>query len=49
MTANRLDAVRTLLDQLGISPEELLGDTLGTRSGRMPTIDEYVDRVTGAV
>jgi hypothetical protein len=49
VTANRLDAVRTLLDQLGIAPEELLGDTLAARSGRMPTIEEYVTRVTGAV
>ncbi|MFC4951086.1 tyrosine-type recombinase/integrase [Pseudonocardia sp. GCM10023141] len=49
MTANRLDAVRVLLDQLGISPEELLGDMLPSHARTMPTIAEYVDRVTGAV
>ena len=46
MTANQLDAIRLLLDQLGIAPEQLVG---GTRPVRMPTIGEYVDRVTGTV
>jgi integrase/recombinase XerC len=49
VTANRLDTVRALLEQLGISPEELLAATTSSRSARMPNISEYVDRVTGAV
>ncbi|WP_300017760.1 site-specific integrase [Pseudonocardia sp.] len=49
MTANRLDTVRALLDQLGISPEELLGEGGSHRSTRMPTIAEYVDLVAVAV
>ena len=49
MTANRLETVRALLDQLGISPDDLVGVVPSTRPSRMPTIDEYVDRVAGAV
>jgi hypothetical protein len=49
VTPDRLDAVRVLLDQLGIRPEDLLGVTASSPSPRMPTIGEYVDRVTGAV
>lgn len=49
MTANKLDAVRILLDQLGISPEDLLDGTTRSSPAQMPTISEYVDRVAGAV
>jgi integrase/recombinase XerC len=49
VTANRLDTVRALLDELGISPHDLVGAVASTRPPRMPTIDEYVDRVAGAV
>lgn len=49
MTANRLDTIRALLDQLGISPEELLDDVPSPRGMHMPTIAEYVDLVAGAV
>ena len=49
MTADRLDTVRALLDQLGIAPEELLGAAAAPCAGGMPTFSEYVDRVTGAV
>src|SRR4051794_16456576 len=49
VTANRLDAVRVLLEQLGISPEELLSDGLPARVAPMPTIGEYIDRVAAAV
>ncbi|GAA2536792.1 tyrosine-type recombinase/integrase [Pseudonocardia hydrocarbonoxydans] len=49
MTADRLDTIRTLLDQLGVSPEDLLVGPSTTRPAQMPTIGEYLDRVTGAV
>jgi integrase/recombinase XerC len=51
VTADRLDTVRALLDQLGVSPEDLLGVIAPTHPSRtpMPTIHEYVDRVAGAV
>lgn len=42
-----LDAVRTLLDRLGIAPEDLLGGPQMPR--RVPTIGDYVDRVVVAV
>lgn len=49
MTVTGLDAVRVLLDQLGIAPEDLLDRATASRPARMPTIDEYLDRVSGAV
>lgn len=41
-----LDAMRNLLERLGIRPEQLLSKTPPTT---MPTFSEYIDRVTAAV
>lgn len=43
-----LDAIRILLDRLGITPEDLL-TSAPPGPMRMPTVREYIDRVTVAV
>ncbi len=45
MTLDRLDAARVLLDQLGVTPQDLLSDAGPVAVARMPTIGEYIDRV----
>jgi integrase/recombinase XerC len=42
-----LDAVRALLDQLGVTPQELMSGPVGP--GTAPTIGEYVDRIAASV
>jgi integrase len=42
-----LDAARTLLARLGITPEQLVGTVF--RSTAMPTFDDYIERVAQAV
>jgi integrase/recombinase XerC len=42
-----LQAIRMLLDRLGVSPEQLL--TAAPRPATMPTFDEYIEKVSAAV
>lgn len=42
-----LAAARLLLIRLGITPEQLLAAPVAPK--RMPTLDEYIERVAGAV
>ena len=45
--AVELEAARTLLARLGITPEQLLG--IAAKPASMPTFDDYIDRVAQAV
>jgi integrase/recombinase XerC len=45
--AVELEAARTLLARLGITPEQLLG--IAAKPATMPTFDDYIDRVAQAV
>jgi integrase/recombinase XerC len=49
--AARLETLRTLLNQLGLTPEQLLADTTTTMAASVaaPTFDEYVWQVAEAV
>jgi site-specific recombinase XerD len=46
-SAEDIAAIRALLGRLGVTPEQLLKDV--TPAARMPTFDEYIDRVSQAV
>nr|WP_255645791.1 site-specific integrase [Actinoplanes polyasparticus] len=45
---DELQALRLLLDRLGVSPAQLLGQTVRTAT-KMPTFDEYIPHVSAAV